>query len=221
MSIVNKTAVIHGGEIFGQYNALHFSAPPRIQRLVQAGAKPDLGVWAMFFGEVIVKLRPGLSIIFNSGASHACIPSLHLLPWANDHQRLAVEASRFAKEQTEAALADVRADPKLMEGFLDENRAAEFNSSLVGATTFQSTAVLNSMLRAAAAHQPEAVLYERRAKASRRRRRHPTPLERAVRPSHQPPLTLATLHLSRPSPQPAHNPSPHSLMAQTGKGRGR
>lgn len=214
VSIANKTAVVHGGENFGHYNALHFSAPPRIQRLVQAGAKPDLGFWVMFLGEVIVKLLPRLTIIFNSGAGHACIPSSHLLPWANDHLRLAVEATRFAKEQTEAALADVRADPKLMEGFSDENRAAEFHSSLVGATTFQSAPVLNSLLRAAAASQPEAVLYERRSKASRRRAAAatatppllpPHPLlsvpsaPHTNHPSHQPPFTSAAPHPSQPT----------------------
>ena len=51
-----------------------------------------------------------------------------------------------------------------MEGFTDEASAAEYHSSLIGVTTFQSKAVLNSMLRAAAAGQPEAVLFQRRAK---------------------------------------------------------
>ena len=37
MSMANKTAAIHGGENFGQYNSLHFSAPPRIKQLLQAG----------------------------------------------------------------------------------------------------------------------------------------------------------------------------------------
>jgi hypothetical protein len=40
MSTANKTAAIHGGENFGQFNSLHFSAPPRLKRLLQAGPDP-------------------------------------------------------------------------------------------------------------------------------------------------------------------------------------
>jgi hypothetical protein len=90
-----------------------------------------------------------------------------------------------------ASLAYVRAHPELLDGFADELRAARFNSSLVGFTTFQSQAVANGMLRAAAAGQPEAALFERRAKASRRQPLAPP------HPSPQPTPTPATTpHLS-------------------------
>ena len=106
ISLGNKTAAIHGGENFGQFNALHFSAPGLVKQLLDANPQLDLGVWAMFFGEVLVKLRPALHIIFNSSAGHACIPAMRLLPWANDAPKLAVEATRFAAERTAAALAE-------------------------------------------------------------------------------------------------------------------
>ena len=111
ISLGNKTAAIHGGENFGQFNALHFSAPGLVKQLLDANPQLDLGVWAMFFGEVLVKLRPALHIIFNSSAGHACIPAMRLLPWANDPPKLAVEATRFAAERTAAALAEVPPPP--------------------------------------------------------------------------------------------------------------
>lgn len=88
-SAENKTAVSHGSENHGEYNILHFSAPPRIAKLHAANPKMDLGVWCMEGGEVISWLFPRWEAFFNSDAEHCCLPHASLLPHCTDAPRLA------------------------------------------------------------------------------------------------------------------------------------
>ena len=155
------------------FNRLHFSAPERIRRRLREDPECDVGVWAMFGGEIVVRIRPAIDegdpacdIIFNSAAGHQCVCQAEFLDLACDPPRLAAAASRFAAAEIEAARKDIHADPSLADGFYNEELAARCQSSIVGTTTFLSEQVVATLLRAAHSEMPENVLWEEHKRAA-------------------------------------------------------
>ena len=158
-SVANKASVGHGDAgNQNQFNVLVFSCPEYMARKFAADPAIDLGVWGMEGGEVYVPFVPRLTVFFNSSASHACVPHRKLLKYMTSYQGMKSKGTQYARECYEEALAAVRADPKLMEGFAHEEDAAWYQSSIVGSTTFQQRAVTHQLLRAAAAAEPSRVL---------------------------------------------------------------
>ena len=155
----NKTSVDHGdGNNLGQFNALWFSAPELIWRLLSLDPAFDLGVWSMERGRVWIALRPLLEIIFNSAAGHCCLASKVLLKHVTDADRLRLKACAYAHERTQVAFAHVIADPSLQGVFQDQLLAAQFQSSLIGTTMYQQRDVMHQCLRAATIGRPEQLL---------------------------------------------------------------
>jgi len=159
-SAANKTAIDHGdGNNHGQFNMLYFSAPELIWWLLHLDPDYDLGLWAMERGRVWTRLRPGLGLIFNSAAGHCVLPHKHLLRYVCDVEGLRRAATKYSTERTELALAYVCAEPDLMRGFAEAEQAAQFQSSLVGTTTYQQSGITHQCLRAAQIGRPERLLY--------------------------------------------------------------
>ena len=129
-----------------------------MRRQLEADPERDLGVWGAEDGEIFVKLAPRMRILFNSSASHACVPHRDLLPYFTDYKAMKSKGNAYMKLCYETALEAVRADPTLMEGFAREEDAAYYHSSLIGTTTFQQRAVTHQCLRAAAVGEPSRVL---------------------------------------------------------------
>ena len=118
------------------------------------------------------------------------------------------EVCRRTNERTRADGRVARREhPELLVGFADEGRAARFNSSLVGFTTFQSQAVLNGMLRAA----PPPASRSGGALRAACQGKPPQP------PGTAPPLTTAN---PRPPPPPLTRaaPAPHPCVQAKGVG---
>jgi len=158
-SMGNKTAASHGdNNNLNQFNYLHFSAPERIQELLKTSPKMELGVWAAEDGELFVRLRPRLELMFNSARSHQCLPSYHLIHWACNPQQLKINACKFRDECLAATRIYLTAHPQLVLPFQELEDAVTYQSSLIGTTTYQQRAVVQQLLNAAKAGTQATVL---------------------------------------------------------------
>lgn len=97
-------------------------------------------------------------MFFNCARTHQVLPSITLLPYACDHERLCDHANAFARDRASNAEEAVRGEPELQGICACPVAAAMFQSSLVGTTTYQQGAVTNQLLKALVSNRDGKVL---------------------------------------------------------------